>query len=460
VGRNEGDGRDGRNDRNDRNDSNQKQKMKENKNIEELFRQGFESFEVQPSPKVWSGIRQSVFLRNFLHFSPWSLNAWYAGGVLIIGSALIFSLPGSEKKAGTSDAGSASAREIIINSETGTPGNSEKGTSAEFNTAAMSEKKSTMVQQPSLANRSRNVPGMRLDETTSQQNAAQTVGSEERQTESQQTAGYSGNSLMAWFKSSCVEGCAPLKAQFSNYSQNALRYSWSFGDGGSSDKADPSYIFDEPGTWFVTLTAWSADNQVSVYTDSIRVNPVPDARFSMDVQGDPGNGQPVYFYNYSRGAETYLWDFGDGTTSVQKEPDHNFTRKTVTDIRLLAISAQGCADTTILKDAFRQGEPVFIFPTAFSPNTNGPGSGQYSKKNDENDVFYPHVTEEPEEYQLRIFNRAGILIFETSDIHTGWDGYYREMLMPQGVYVWKARAKFTDGRSVVKMGDVTLLWGN
>ena len=285
-------------------------------------------------------------------------------------------------------------------------------------------------------------------------------GTADSRTDISGSSDFSGKTVLAWFRPADAEGCAPFTTYFQNYSQNAVKYSWSFGDGGSSEKANPSYIFDEPGTWFVTLTAWSADNQISVYTDSIRVNDVPQARFSMDAQGEPGSGLPVYFYNYSRGAESYLWDFGDGSTSILKEPDHNFSKKKITDIKLTVTSVKGCSDTTVLRDAFKEGEPVFLFPTAFSPNTSGPGSGQYSKKNDENDVFYPHVTEEPEEYQMMIFNRAGILLFETTDIHTGWDGYYKESLLPQGVYVWKARAKFSDGRSVVKMGDVTLLWGN
>ncbi|MBV5336454.1 MAG: gliding motility-associated C-terminal domain-containing protein, partial [Deltaproteobacteria bacterium] len=267
-----------------------------------------------------------------------------------------------------------------------------------------------------------------------------------------------GTAVTAWFSPSLSEGCAPLTITFSNLSQNAVRYSWSFGDGGSSQLKDPVYIFDEAGTWLVTLTAYSQDNSLSVYTETITVNPRPEARFSMDVQDRQNDGLPVYFYNYSRGAESFLWDFGDGTTSILKEPDHYFSKKSLTGIKLLAYTAEGCSDSTILQDPFKEGEPVFIFPTAFSPSVAGPNSGQYSLNNPENDVFYPHVEEIPAEYQLRIFNRLGVLVFESNDIHTGWNGYYHEELVPQGVYVWKARAKFEDGRSVVKMGDVTVIY--
>jgi len=46
----------------------------------------------------------------------------------------------------------------------------------------------------------------------------------------------------------------------------------------------------------------------------------------------------------------------------------------------------------------------------------------------------------------------------SNDISIGWDGYYKEELQQQGVYVWKVRVSFADGRSIVRMGDITLLW--
>jgi gliding motility-associated-like protein len=441
--------------------------MKENKNFEQLFRQEFETFEAQPSNKVWRGIRSNLFLKKFFHFSPRSVNAWYVGGALIIAgiAAFIFTPSVKHEPPVTST--------VIVNDIT-------KLADTTYNKDILGEFKAggqkSEIRSSESLNRSRESEDQSLKtKARSSELVLQktTVKPETQNTEIINTAldekpidrftdsfnSYGGQAVFAYFKSSANEGCAPLSASFNNFSQNAVRYSWSFGDGGSSDLKNPSYIFDEPGTWFVSLTAFSSANEISIFTDSIKVNPLPEARFSMDIQGLPGDGQPVYFNNYSRGAETYLWNFGDGATSTLKDPDHYFSKKAQTKIKLLAFSATGCIDSTILKDAFKEGEPAFIFPTAFSPNTTGPQSGQYTRKSPDNDIFYPFVEEEPEEYQLKIFNRNGILIFESADIHIGWDGYYHEELMPQGVYVWKARAKFADGRSVVKMGDVTLLFG-
>jgi hypothetical protein len=61
------------------------------------------------------------------------------------------------------------------------------------------------------------------------------------------------------------------------------------------------------------------------------------------------------------------------------------------------------------------------------------------------------------EYQLKIFNRQGLQIFESNDVAYGWDGYYQEQLGAQAVYIWKARGKFSNGKTFVKSGDVTLI---
>jgi PKD repeat protein len=435
--------------------------MKEKKNIEQLFRKEFETFEIQPSKKVWRGVRSDLFLKKFFHYSPGSVNAWYVGGALIIMGVAFFVFNQQEKSA------SSIKSSVMIVDTT-------ELVDTTFNTDILDEDKSgsreSDVRRPESEDRSRKPENRSEELNLPESGAKREIQNEEvvnapvvEKTDewfAETLNNYSGQAVFAYFKISANEGCAPLSANFNNFSQNAVRYVWNFGDGGSSDLKNPSYIFDEPGTWFVSLTAFSPANEINIFTDSIQVNPLPEARFSMDIQGLPGDGQPVYFYNYSRGAETYLWNFGDGTTSTLKEPDHYFSKKAQTDIKLQAFSAAGCIDSTILKDAFKEGEPAFIFPTAFSPNKTGPQSGQYSRKSPDNDIFYPFVEEEPEEYQLKIFNRSGNLIFESNDIQIGWDGYYHEELVAQGVYVWKARAKFADGRSVVRMGDVTLLLGD
>lgn len=96
------------------------------------------------------------------------------------------------------------------------------------------------------------------------------------------------------------------------------------------------------------------------------------------------------------------------------------------------------------------------FPNAFTPNSNGPTNGYYTPGLPNNDVFHP-VYKGVVEYHLSIFNRRGELIFECNDINIGWDGYINNRLAAQGVYVWKARGKYSNGQNFIKAGNVMLI---
>ncbi|MFW5645195.1 MAG: PKD domain-containing protein, partial [Bacteroidota bacterium] len=242
-----------------------------------------------------------------------------------------------------------------------------------------------------------------------------------------------------------------------NNSPGATAYEWSFGDGGNSVAENPIYIFDEPGNYFVTLTAHGEGNLISTYSEIITVHPNPKALFEMDIENLPGNGKTVYFYNYSRGAEKYLWTFDEGAVSELDEPTKIFETQENPTIKLIAISDKGCKDSMIMENAFSVDEPEMVFPNAFTPNPDGPTGGYYSDNRNYNDVFHPFMPEDPVEYTFRIFNKNGNLIFESNDPSIGWDGYYLQELQPQGVYIYKVKARFRKGKQIVKMGDVTLI---
>ena len=98
-------------------------------------------------------------------------------------------------------------------------------------------------------------------------------------------------------------------------------------------------------------------------------------------------------------------------------------------------------------------------PNAFTPNPTGPGSGQVKRNpgfGELNDVFYALIVG-AETYELNIFNKWGELLFVSKDQEIGWDGYYKGELCKQDTYVWKVKATFADGETVVKTGDLLLL---
>ena len=80
----------------------------------------------------------------------------------------------------------------------------------------------------------------------------------------------------------------------------------------------------------------------------------------------------------------------------------------------------------------------------------------YNPNNPSNDIFFP-IQEGAVEYELMIYNRWGELIFQTENINQGWDGYCGSVRCVEGVFVWKVKVTYTNGKQEVMVGDITLL---
>lgn len=255
------------------------------------------------------------------------------------------------------------------------------------------------------------------------------------------------------------EGCVPLTVEFTNTSLQGLSYQWNFGDGGTSSADNPVYTYNVPGVYTVSLTAFGIGGGVNtaIKVDSVVVHPGATAFFVLQPDEVIVPSQPVFTYNLSGNATSFIWDFGDGTTSTEFNPVHYYTEGGTFDVMLIANNAWNCPDTfTVIGATTGTVSGGMEFPNAFTPGTNGPTDGAYDPRSYENDFFFPQY-EGVEAYRLEIFNRWGELLFETEDVRVGWDGYYRGNPAKQDVYVWKAFARFSDGRETVLKGDVTLL---
>ena len=252
-------------------------------------------------------------------------------------------------------------------------------------------------------------------------------------------------------------GCAPITIQFENLSEYGTNYLWNFGDGGISMNNEPVYTYYFPGTYTVSLLVTGpGGNEISVHDTVVHVYPNATAYFTANPP-IVNTGDPVYFYNLSNQANQFLWDFGDGQTSTQLSPVHVFQEVGSYDITLIANNEYNCPDTLTVDDAVLVDIGGYIeFPNAFTPDPLGGTNGAYDPNTLNNDVFFP-VFAGVEDYQLQIYNRWGELLYESTDVNRGWDGYYKGVLVQQGVYVWRARVTFTDGKQVIRAGDLTLL---
>jgi hypothetical protein len=171
------------------------------------------------------------------------------------------------------------------------------------------------------------------------------------------------------------------------------------------------------------------------------------------------NSQIVVFTDYSTNAVTWHWNFGDGSVSVEENPWHKYEYRGLYYVTLTVASKDGCIDSLEYKSPinvdFRIGN--IRFPNAFRWNRSGPTGGYWNENQLDDNIFRPFFTN-VREYKLQIFNRWGMLIYESNDLKKGWDGYFGNgNLALEGVYVWKVNGQFADGAYFTKVGDVTFL---
>jgi PKD repeat protein len=433
-------------------------------NIEELYRSQFEEFTTEPSAGLWTRIRYKLMWHEFFRFSLNTFNAYYLGAAIAItagGIILITQLnkPYTEATIPVPPTETAPSPEVTGSEQPQSTPEDRQGMSTERRKSSRTEARKT--------SESGSQGEKQVSETgkISASEIKSSTGSEQLQPErinegTPETSTGTGEKLTASasFDMSCESGCAPLAVNFMNRSVNASRYYWTFGDGGCSEDQNPGYVFDEPGDYTVSLKVTGADGLEYTALSEIKVHNTPKANFEYDAEVNIAKGEPVNFYNYSKDADFYEWDFGDNSRSKLTEPVHYYDSPGKYNVKLIAWTTNLCYDSMTIKNAFTPTAQEIVFPNAFTPNMNGPVGGHYELNDPENKVFYPIITGDILEYNLRIFNRVGYLVFESSDPAIGWDGYYEDQLSAQGVYIWKVRGSFANGKSFLKSGDVTLIW--
>lgn len=90
-------------------------------------------------------------------------------------------------------------------------------------------------------------------------------------------------------------------------------------------------------------------------------------------------------------------------------------------------------------------DPNLFYPTAFTPNGDN--------LNDIFNVYGQYIVS----FEMSIFNRWGELMYSTTELDLGWDGYFKGNPMPEGTYTFVADITDSVGRTFKKSGSVVLL---
>ncbi len=166
-----------------------------------------------------------------------------------------------------------------------------------------------------------------------------------------------------------------LEVQFNNSSSDTddgvESYFWDFGDGNTSNEADPSHTYADGGTFAVELTVTDTCGETDSRTRNVQVaaNNAPVADFSASA-----NKLAVRFSDASTDSDGEIqsrqWDFGDGLSSNETNPNHVYAAPGTYQVTLTVIDDDGAQNTTAPKEVAVVGNvpPTagFCFSTDFS----------------------------------------------------------------------------------------------
>lgn len=156
--------------------------------------------------------------------------------------------------------------------------------------------------------------------------------------------------------------------------------------------------------------------------------------------------------NESEGViDAWRWNYDIIGSSTLKDPPPflmpTLNREAYYTIKLVAYNnAIGCSDST-KRTLTVLDHCLIAVPTAFTPNNDGL-----------NDFFRPHNAIKADNYEFKVFNRWGQLVFQTNNWQAKWDGRINGELQTTGVYVWMLKYTHRDtGKAVFQKGTVTLI---
>nr|WP_293834341.1 gliding motility-associated C-terminal domain-containing protein [uncultured Arsenicibacter sp.] len=228
-----------------------------------------------------------------------------------------------------------------------------------------------------------------------------------------------------------VEFCANQPQSLSATGTSGASFQWSNGTAGAILRPVSS------GTYVVT----ASQNGCSV-TDAVvvRVKPVPQFSFTKEAAICVGDGQSTTLLVRGTPDLTYSWpDVGSSLSAITVNRSGSYS--------LIVTNTDNCVvrDFANVRDLCEAR--VFI-PEAFTPN----GDSQ----NDVLQVFSAYTTD----FELKIFNRWGEIVFMTTNPAEPWDGLYKGVSYPPQVYAYVVTygsQYFPERPRVTKRGSVSVI---
>lgn len=269
-------------------------------------------------------------------------------------------------------------------------------------------------------------------------------------------------------------GCGPLEVIFTNQSTIAkgiiAQIDWTMGDyskftSPSNRKQPYTHLYGERGRdqRFTAKLVFTSDQGCKdSISQKISTYKTPIAAFAPQPGVTTVVNPYIFFKNRSTHVNDestgYSWYFddpkNDADTSKEKDYRYLYEDTGTYHVRLIATNKYPtdygktyiCVDTLIRKVIVEPEILVFI-PNVFSPDNSGPDSNNY---------FQPIVSEH-KDYEVRVFNRWGERVWESTDPQARWDGTFNGEPCAIDAYVYIVRVSNKEGREYKFTGTVSLI---
>jgi gliding motility-associated-like protein len=224
---------------------------------------------------------------------------------------------------------------------------------------------------------------------------------------------------------------------------------WDLGDGNTSVGEVVDHQYAMPGEYAIRLITQTDrgcyDTLLRQNAVKVRTLPEPDFTFEKVLDSMMVTGYQFWSNSIGNGPFVYGWVFDRFGGSTEENPYGEFLDSGVMSVSLSLTDRFGCEKDTVKQFRVLPITKMFI-PNAFSPNANGL-----------NEVFRPYGIAYVLRYQMQIYNRWGELLYTTQDLHQGWDGTYRGVDVPEGVYLYKISYVGLGNQLENRSGSITLL---
>jgi len=220
------------------------------------------------------------------------------------------------------------------------------------------------------------------------------------------------------------------------------------------------------GNTYVTANLTSAKNYYLEATNSTGCN--SSGRVTVQVQmtkpldapvvtvGEVTSSSVAFEWSAVSDATSYLVSTNNGLTYTAPSSGSNGLTHKVSGLGLnesvtITVKALGVSSCTLsgasaaVTAATIDNNNIIFVANNFTPNGDG-----------NNDIIYAHG-KNIKTLSFNVYDQWGQLVFTSTDVNKGWDGYYKGSLMPVGVYVYYLKAAMNNGAQLNKKGTITLL---